>query len=170
MGSEIEDSSRCTRRPCARDPVLPQADRPLLSTVSSNDVAVLYDVASNVRLALEREVFADNRVNDTTTSGGPLLGAHREPRSARRPLRRGGGERRRRPSWYLAADDLAAVLGRDLPGAADLPDWAVTELDKYQAGGGTVIRDAQSTGRAGVASEAEIVRAARAASGYRSAA
>ncbi|HYO31656.1 MAG TPA: hypothetical protein VES21_02330 [Nocardioidaceae bacterium] len=165
MGSEIEDSfSLPDDLALEIQSFLKQID-PLLSTVSGNDVAVLYDVASNVRLALEREVFADNRVNDTNDEVvAPFwaltanLGRHGVPFDVV------AVNDDVVPSWHLTAEHLARYSLLILPGAADLPDWAVTEIDKYEAGGGTVIRGSDGTDQARVAVDAELVRSARGAS------
>ena len=166
MGSEIEDSfSLPDDLALEIQSFLKQID-PLLSTVSCNNVAVLYDVASNVRLALEREVFADNRVNDTNDEVvAPFwaltanLGRHGVPFDVV------AVNDDVVPSWYLTADDLLRYSVVILPGAAQLPEWAVTELDKYEAGGGSVIRGSQGTDPVRAAADAELIGIARAASG-----
>jgi hypothetical protein len=52
-------------------------------------------------------VFADNRVNDTTTTCRPLLGTQREPRSHGVPFDVVAVNDDVVPSWYLTVDDLA---------------------------------------------------------------
>jgi hypothetical protein len=165
MGSEIEDSfSLPDDLALEIQSFLKQID-PLLSTVSGNDVAVLYDVASNVRLALEREVFADNRVNDTNDevvapfwSLTANLGRHGVPFDVV------AVNDDVVPSWRLSAEHLARYSLVILPGAEDLPEWAVAELDKYEAGGGTVLRGSYHADATQSAGGADLVRASRAAS------
>jgi hypothetical protein len=83
-------------------------------------------------------VFADNRVNDTN---GDVV-----------------------PSWHLTAEHLARYSLVILPGVVDLPDWTVTELDMYEAGGGTVVVGSPGSDQAREAAASELLGVARAAS------
>ena len=146
MGSEIEDAFSLPDDLAVEiQSFLKQVD-PLLSTVSANDVGVIYDVASNARLALEREVFADNRVNDTNDEvTAPFWSLTAALGRAGVPFDVVAANDDVVPAWHFTAHDLARYALVVLPAGADLADWARAELEEYRAQGGAVL-DAEAEG------------------------
>jgi hypothetical protein len=141
MGSEIEDAfSLPDELALEIQSFLEQID-PMLSSTSANRVVVVYDVASNARITLHREVFVDNRVNDTNdTVAAPFwaltaaLGRQGVPFDVI-PVNDDVVDAAR-----FSAGDLARYSGVVVPGDPDLPEWADAALDDYAATGGTVLR------------------------------
>jgi hypothetical protein len=142
MGAEIEDAFSLPEDLALEiQSFLKQIDDSL-STVSANAVAVLYDVASNVRLTLEREVFADNRVNDTNDDVvAPFWMVSAALGRAGVPFDVVSVTDGVVPAPRPTADELARYRVVVVPGDLDLPGWATTLLAEYAAGGGTVLRD-----------------------------
>jgi hypothetical protein len=145
MGAEIRDAFTLPD-PLALEiqSFLKQVDDSL-SAVSANSVAVLYDVASNLRLTLEREVFADNRVNDTNEDVvapfwlvGAALGRCGVPFDVV-PITDGVV-----PTTRPTADELSRYAAVVVPADLDLPDWADSLLAQYVDGGGKVLRERDS--------------------------
>jgi hypothetical protein len=160
MGSEIEDAfSLPDELALEIQSFLRQID-PLLSTSSDNDVAVLYDVSSNVHLALRREVFADNRVNDTKDEVlAPFWALTAHLGRCGVPFDVVAVNDDVVPSWSFTADDLRQYAVVLIPGAPDMPDWAVTELDTYQAAGGRVVRQSDPNRQGALSADDVVVRA-----------
>jgi hypothetical protein len=162
MGSEIEDAFSLPDTLALEIQSFLKLVDPLLATVSANDVAVLYDVASNARLSLERELFADNRVNDTDDavpapfwSLAAELGRHGVPFDVL-PVNDDVVPARR-----LAAADLARYSAVVVPGSPELPGWAVTELAAFEAGGGVVVRDVGLAGESAADPQGRALRRIR---------
>lgn len=150
MGSEIQDAFSLPPA-LAREihSFLAQVD-PYLSPLSRNDVAVLYDVASNALLSLRGEVFSDNRVNDVDESVQPpftatcaQLGTAGVPFDVV-PLNDDVV-----PAWRFTAGDLKRYAVVVLPGDVEPPGWAREALDTYLKSGGrnrpTIVGSAVAT-------------------------
>jgi hypothetical protein len=142
MGAEIEDAFSLPEDLALEiQSFLKQIDSSL-STVSANAVAVLYDVASNVRLTLMREVFADNRVNDTNDDAvAPFWMVSAALGRAGVPFDVVSVTDGVVPASRLTAAELARYSVVVVPGDPDLPGWAKTLLAGYAIAGGTVLQD-----------------------------
>jgi hypothetical protein len=161
MGSEIEDAFSLPDELTVEIQSFVKQIDALLSPVSANAVAVLYDVGSNARIALEREVFADNRVNDTNEAvDAPFWSVTRELGRRGVPFDVVAVNDDVVESWRLDAAHLQKYVAVVVPGDEALPDWATTELAKFEAGGGVVLG---TTGRSdqGARTAGDVVGPAR---------
>jgi hypothetical protein len=140
MGSQIQDAFSLPPA-LAREiqSFLAQVD-PYLSPLSCNDVAVLYDVASNALLSVRREVFSDNRVNDLDESvRPPFLATCAQLAAAGVPFDVVPLNDDVVPAWRFSTNDLKRYAVVVLPGDVVPPSWAREALDTYAKSGGRVL-------------------------------
>jgi hypothetical protein len=163
MGSEIEDAFSLPEDLALEiQSFLKQVD-PLLSSTSANKVAVVFDVASNARFTFRREVFADNRVNNTIEDVvAPFWALTAELGRHGVPFDVVVVNDDVVPASRLTAGDLGRYDLVVVPGDDPLPEWASATLRSYVGAGGSVVATAQDS--AWRAPSAAVVSRARAVS------
>jgi hypothetical protein len=139
MGSELHDSlSYPDELAVEIQSYLHEIDD-LLSTVSVNDVCMLFDVGAQARYSLHNEVFADLKRNDETSVESPFHVASHVLVDHGIPFDVLPANDELVPAWQLSPDDLARYAVVILPGCTHLTGCVVEVLAGYTAAGGRII-------------------------------